>query len=774
VACFSTYFEPIASVLELRRDGAAAKQGQSKEGEGNDRICSGQLQQSSGEDRKRDDVELDRSVDSLEGNSPQGTAKTSLAETSGPGGVLSQESMSTQAFTAMTQALDNSLKPAMQLLQATAVQTNSTDATDSHPMPSRADSEAEHLAPHPSDRYTSLGASTAITALEDEESSPAAPPACLGQIERTQTEEKSRGGKLEGVNDSVNAHSEPRERRCKVKRAASLPVHIASRARQTWQRFALASASSSFVRVSTSSLPAPVPTPTAWTPPTRSAHCMHSSSWSKRKGALRSCPTRSSSASVYAAGAAGRRALGTSVQEQRRETVVHGRRSKSKLKVGAGTQGGLRMEDESDYVIHPRASYLLSFDPEERPLLVKRALEASCAGWAYHQAGAGAAQIARAALIGSPSKEDRFDALRKGRTEGRGVQGDTRAGQQGRRNRSKDAEQQHDADKQAPSFDQEAVCKSMGAYGEELDDCWQQSSVSSLAHGIGVALSLRRVTNWQAKHLRASWGYDDDCALGGHRRQVSLEEREEGKDDEMIEEIFVSAILEGGGLSRSNSAAKGDGLLAVDGHIVTAADFRTGKLVSYLSGPAGSTVLLKLRRAGPQDNLKRVQVSDASAIPATSQVFTAVILRGSPEWLNDWQARVKRALYWEERERKLVLECGKARESLRIATLECRELQQERASLTGRILELEARKHEQEKGRAVQELSPLTQEESEHSAAQKRQDSQSLKSVQLSLCTELSAEVCLFLPLRARVRFHLKCVEQGSQRWVLGCSWMSA
>jgi len=339
--------------------------------------------------------------------------------------------------------------------------------------------------------------------------------------------------------------------------------------------------------------------------------------------------------------------LGVSVL--RRSGATDGRKtppaSFSSSSVKAGSSG---LDASGEYVIMPRASYLLSYNPEERSAVAKRALDASTFGGAVPR-GYG--------LCSSPSLGGCSGSLMGGVTGG-GAVSRSEAAMLKRAGREKSLVRLGVCD---PRPLQPHSTKEKVGGGKVLPGLFAPKVVVRIPH-------LRHLAVGETRAMRTieeeSDGRDVTCGAGKgisseaqadimhpvrkeaareeevgnvHGIGVALslrtaEEQRQGKGEE--DEIFVSALVPGGGLSRSKRVREGDVLLAVDGHTVTASDFKTCDLVSYLGGPAGSVVTLKFRRRTQQATSPATSSRSCNASVAAclaDAVFTEVVVRGCPQ-----------------------------------------------------------------------------------------------------------------------------------------------
>ena len=338
----------------------------------------------------------------------------------------------------------------------------------------------------------------------------------------------------------------------------------------------------------------------------------------------------------------------------------------SSSSVKAGRSG---LDASGEYVIMPRASYLLSFFPEERSAVAKRALGASTFGGAVPR-GYG--------LCSSPSLGGCSGSVMGGVTGG-GAVSRSEAAMLKRAGREKSlvrlgvcdtlALQQHGIKQKVRggkaqasySFDSSdqmlaaIASPGPGLSAPKVDHVVRIAQLRHLAVGETRAMSAmeeaadgRDVTCGAGKGINSEAQTDIMLPVGkeaareevlgdAHGIGVALslhnpEQQQQGRGEE--DEIFVSALVPGGGLSRSKRVREGDVLLAVDGHTVTSSDFKTSTLVSYLGGPAGSVVTLKFRRrtqlaTSPGTCSRSSNGSGAACLG--DAVFTVVVLRGCPQ-----------------------------------------------------------------------------------------------------------------------------------------------
>jgi hypothetical protein len=339
----------------------------------------------------------------------------------------------------------------------------------------------------------------------------------------------------------------------------------------------------------------------------------------------------------------------------------------SSSSVKAGNSG---LDASGEYVIMPRASYLLSFNPEERSAVAKRALGASTFGGAVPRGyglcsspslggcsgslmggvtGGGAVSRSQAAMLKRAGREKSLVRLGVCDTlalQQHGTKKEVRGGEAQASNRKPDIADQMLAAMASPGPDLSApkvdhVVRIPHLRHLAVGETRAMSTMEEAADGRDITCGAGKGINSEAQAdimlpVGKEAAREEDLG-NAHGIGVALslrtpEQQQQGRGEE--DEIFVSALVPGGGLSRSKRVREGDVLLAVDGHTVTASDFKTSTLVTFLGGPAGSVVTLKFRRRTQRATWPGTcsrSCNESGAAWLGDAVFTVVVLRGCPQ-----------------------------------------------------------------------------------------------------------------------------------------------
>ena len=337
------------------------------------------------------------------------------------------------------------------------------------------------------------------------------------------------------------------------------------------------------------------------------------------------------------------------------------------------------LDASGEYVIMPRSSYLLSFNPEERGLVAKRALDSSTFGGAVPRGyglcsspslggcsgslmgsvtGGGAVSRSQAAMLKRAGRDKSMVRLGVGNPSPLQQHGAWEMGGDGGTQASDVSVVTLDELQASPLPSKGTLIRiptgeplmdvncSVGDIAEleaieeepERSDVTRDAGMESVqADELGGKHNMHAEENGRA----GEDAYGDVQGIGVALSLRTPKGPQGASEEDTKDEIFVSALVPDGGLSRSKRVREGDVLLAVDGHTVKAADFKTSALVSYLGGPAGSVVMLKFRRRGQRATASRPRSSAASGAAhrataslstvSAEDIFTVLVLRGSPQ-----------------------------------------------------------------------------------------------------------------------------------------------